>query len=101
MRIISATCGNNYCGCDSEEVFFFDDGTLDSVIDSEIYSWAVENAESFSYVHLGWDSDYSEEDYKFYIENYVDFDWHDATYEEYVEWCENYGYTPKLLDSFR
>ena len=95
MRIILATCGNNYCGCDSEEVFFFDDGTLDSVINSEIYSWAVENAESFSYVHFGWDSDYSEEDYDFYIENYVDFDWHDATYEEYVEWCENWGYTPR------
>ena len=95
MRIILATCGNNYCGCDSEEAFFFDDETLDSVIDFEIYSWAVENAESFSYVHLDWDSDYSEEDYQFYIENYVDFEWHDATYEEYVEWCENWGYTPR------
>ena len=95
MRIILATCGNNYCGCDSEEVFFFDDGTLNSVINSEIYSWAVENAENFSYVHFGWDSEYSEEDYDFYIENYVDFDWHDATYEEYVEWCENWGYTPR------
>ena len=27
--------------------------------------------------------------------NYVDFDWHVATYEEYLDWCDNWNYKPK------
>ena len=67
-------------------------------INQEVWCWACENAESFAYVHFGWDEEYTDEDYDDYIENNVDYDWHEATYEEYVEWCENYGYKPKALN---
>ena len=42
--------------------------------------------------------EYSDEDYEDYLKNYVDFDWRDATYEKYVEWCENWGYEPKEVE---
>ena len=64
MKIIYATCGNGYCGCDSEEVFFFEDGTKDLDIDEDVYAWACDNAESFAYVHFGWCEDYTDEDYE-------------------------------------
>lgn len=95
MKIILARCGNGYCGCDSEDAFFFDEGTSEREIDEDILIWARENAESYAYVHFGWDTPYTEEEYDEYIENYVDFDWHEASYEEYVEWCENWGYEPR------
>ena len=98
MMIILAHCGNGYCGCDSEEVFFFEDGIAEAIINETVCDWARDNAESYAYVHFGWGEEYSDEDYEDYLENYVDFDWHDATYEEYVEWCENWGYEPKEVE---
>lgn len=98
MMIILAHCGNGYCGCESEEAFFFEDGTAEAIINETVYDWARDNAESYAYVHFGWDEEYSDEDYEDYMENNVEFDWHDATYEEYVEWCENWGYEPKVFD---
>jgi len=98
MMIILAHCGNGYCGCDSEEVFFFEDGTAEAIINETVCDWARDNAESYAYVHFGWGEEYSDEDYEDYLENYVDFDWYDATYEEYVEWCENWGYEPKEVE---
>ena len=95
MMIILARCGNGYCGCESEDAFFFDEGTLEREIDEDILTWARENAESYAYVHFGWNEHYTEEEYDEYLENYVDFDWHEATYEEYVKWCENWGYEPR------
>lgn len=93
--IIVAHCGNGYCGCDSNEVFFFDNETPEAIIDEDIYCWAVENADNYSYVHFGFGEEYDEEKYEDYIENHVDYDWHDATYDEYLSWCEEFGYEPK------
>lgn len=98
MIIVLAHCSNGYCGCDSEDVFFFDEGTTEKEMNEAIYDWACENAESFSYVHFGWDEDYTDEEYEDYIENNVEFDFHVATYDEYVEWCENWGYEPKEVE---
>ena len=98
MMIILAQCGNGYCGCDTEDVFFFEDDTKEGYINGEIWQWACEHAESYAHVHFGWDEPYTDEDYDDYIENYVDFNWRDATYEEYVEWCENWGYEPKTKE---
>ena len=92
--IILARCGNGYCGCDSEDVFFFNDPMDEVEINEEILSWAQENAESYAYVHFGWDESYTDEEYEDYLENYVDFTWHIASYEEYVEWCKNWHNTP-------
>lgn len=97
-KIILARCGNGYCGCDSEEAFFFDEGTSEREIDEDVLMWARENAESYAYVHFGWDEPYTDEEYDFYMENYVDFDWHEATYEEYLEWCTNWNYEPSKID---
>ena len=93
--IVLAHCSNGYCGCDSEEVFFFDDDTPERIIDEDLICWAQENAESYAYVHFGWEGDYTEEEYDEYLENHVDFDWHVATYEEYLDWCDNWNYKPK------
>lgn len=98
MKIILARCGNGYCGCDSEDVFFYGEDVTDDEIGEDLYGWACENAESFSYVHFGWDEEYTDEEYEDYMENNVEFDWHVATYEEYVEWCENWGITPKNME---
>ena len=95
MKIILASCGNGYCGCDSEEAFFFDEDMNINEINEEVWGWACENAESFAHVHFGWDEPYTDEEYDFYIENYVTYDWNEATYDEYLEWCDNWGYEPK------
>ena len=95
MKIVLATCGNGYCGCESEEAFYFDEDMDAEEIESEIWGWACDNAESFSHVHFGWDEPYTDVDYDDYIENYVTYNWHEATYDEYLEWCENWGYEPK------
>ena len=88
--IILAHCGNGYCGCDSDEVFFFDDETSEAIINESIYCWAVENADNYSYVHFGFDGECDEEEFEEYIENHLDYDWHDATYDEYLSWCEEF-----------
>lgn len=91
-RIILAHCGNGYCGCDAEDLFIFSNLTDDKIITDEIYAWACEHAESYAYVHFGWDEEYTEEDYDEYLEEYMTFNWKDISYEGAVEWCENYGY---------
>ena len=93
--IILAYCNNGYCGCNSEDVFFFDDSMTNTEIDEEILYWAQEQAESYSYVHFGWGEPYTDEEYEDYLENYVSFDWYVATYEQYLDWCDNWNYEPK------
>ena len=98
MIIVLAHCDNGYCGCDSEDAFFYEEGTTEEEINCDIWNWACDNAESYAHVHFGWDEPYTDEDYDFYIESHVNFDWHEATYEEYIEWCENWGYEPQIFD---
>ena len=96
MKIVLAICGNGYCGCDCEEAFFYEEDCWSNAeIDEEILGWACEHAESYAYVHFGWDEPYTEEEYEDYLENYVTYNWHEATYDEYIEWCDNWGYEPK------
>lgn len=98
MIIVLAHCGNGYVGCDSDEVFFYEERTDERTINTEVQQWAEENANSFAHVHFGWDADYTDEEYEDYITNYVEYDWHEATYEEYIEWCENLGCEPVVFD---
>ena len=42
--------------------------------------------------------EYEDEVWEEYLENYVDCNWHIASYEEYVEWCENWDYEPKAKE---
>ena len=96
MRIVLANCGNSYAGCDAEEVFFYDeDCWSDTEINDEIYYCACESAETYAYVHFGWDEPYTDEEYEDYLENYVSYDWEEVSYDKYLEWCENWGYEPK------
>ena len=53
MKIVLGYCGNGYCGCDSEDAFFYDDNTPDLEIVEDLYDWACDNAESFAHVHFG------------------------------------------------
>ena len=95
MKIILAKCDNGYCGCECEDVFFYDNDTTDIEIEEDLLDWATDNAESYAYVHFGWGEEYSEEDYEEYLENHVNYDWHVVTYEEYLDWCDNWSYEPK------
>ena len=98
MKIILASCGNGYCGCDTEDVIFFDSNVTEESIQEDLWDWARDHAESYSHVHFGWGEDYSEEDYEDYLENYVTFSWNEITREEYLEWCDENGYEPEDLD---
>ena len=91
-RIILAHCGNGYAGCDAEDLFIYDNLIDDKIITDEVYAWACDHAESYAYVHFGWDEPYTEEDYDEYLEEYMTLNWQDIAYDEAVEWCENYGY---------
>ena len=97
MIIVLATCGNGYCGCDAEEAFFYEEGTADNEINTDVYNWACDNAESFSHCHFGWCEEYTDEEWDDYIENYVTFEWHIATYDEYVKYCDNWGIEPRVI----
>lgn len=94
-RIILAHCGNGYVGCDAEDLFIYDNLTDDKIITDEVYAWACDHAESYAYVHFGWDEEYTDEDYDEYLEEYMTLNWQDITYDKAVKWCENYGYDIK------
>ena len=101
MMIILASCGNGYCGCESEEVFYYDEDTSSRAIDEDIYDWACDCAEGYAWYHFGYHTDYTEEDWCDYIENYVWMNWHKASYQEYLEWCENWNYDPKTIEELK
>ena len=84
-RIILAHCGNGYAGCDAEDLFIYDNLTDDRIITDEVYAWACDHAESYAYVHFGWDEPYTDEDYDEYLEEYMTLNWQDITYNEAVE----------------
>lgn len=94
MIIVLAKCGNGYTGCDSEEVFFYEEGATEREIDADVYFWAQDNAESFFYAYFGCDEEYIEE-CDDYVENNMTYDWHIATYEEYLEYCKNWSIKPR------
>jgi hypothetical protein len=84
---------NGYCGCDQEEVMFYENDTPAREIDQDCQQWGLENADSYAYVHFGWDEEYTDEEYENYLYD-CDFGWHPITWEEYVEYCENWSLTP-------
>lgn len=92
--IILAFSSNGYSGCECEDVFTFDNNTSAQEIDEEIWQWACDNAETFSYVHFGWDAEITEEEYDEYLENHVTYSYREISYEEYIQWCHNWGYIP-------
>lgn len=96
MKIIKAWCSNGYVGCEGEDVFFYDDDDTDKVIGEELWDWAVGVAEQYSYVYFGWDNEFTEEEWDEYLED-IDFEWTEISYEEYLKYCEEYGYTPRKL----
>lgn len=101
MMIILASCGNGYCGCESEEVFYYDEDTSSRTIDEDIYDWACDRAEAYAWCHFGYHTDYTEEDWDNYIENYVWMNWYKASYQEYLEWCKNWNYDPKTIEELK
>lgn len=91
--IILAHYSNGYVGCEGEDVFFFPNNISSTVINEELWQWACEKAESYAYVHFGCDTDIPDDEWDEYIDN-VTFDYDEISYDEYVSWCENYGYAP-------
>ena len=94
MIIVLARVGNGYCGCENEDAFFYEEEFNEREIEEDVYNFAFENAETYSYVHFGWDYPYTEEEYDDYLENYVTYNWDVVTYEEYLEWCDDQGVDP-------
>ena len=95
MKIILAHCGNGYAGCDAEDLFIFEDGESEKIINEDIFLWSRDQGDSYAYVHFGWNEKYSDEEYDDYMENYVTYDWSEISYDEAIAWCENYGYDPE------
>ena len=57
------TFSNGYCGCDIEEEFV---GTYDEAVDFA-NDYLPDYAETYSYVHFGWDcEEYDEDEYEEY-----------------------------------
>lgn len=97
-KIVIARCGNGYNGCDAEEAFIYDADVSEAEIEEDVRCFAIENAESFAHVHFGWmddDEEFTEEEYDEYIQEYVEYEWHCATREEYLEFCENWSIKPE------
>lgn len=94
MIIVLAHFNNSYVSCD--EAFFYEEGTSEKIIDADIQEWTKENGDAFAYLHL--DDYYTDEEYEDYMTNCVEYDWHKATYEEYIEWCEDLGCEPVVFD---
>lgn len=88
--LILAYFENGYCGCDQEEVFHFEVGTELRFIEETVSEWAMDNADSYSYVHFGWETDYTDEEYDEYLAM-ITWTYKDLTYGEYLEYCENTG----------
>ena len=92
---ILITCGNGYCGCETEEVYIYDEDVSEESIQQDALELMYNNAESYAHVYFGWDEEYTDEEYEEYLENNCSYDYHEISREEYIEWCENYGYIPK------
>ena len=88
--LVLAHFENGYCGCDQEEVFHFEAGTELRFIEGTISEWAMDNADSFAYVHFGWEAEYTDEEYDEYIEM-IEWTYENLTYEEYLKYCEDEG----------
>lgn len=100
-KYVKAFGGNGYCGCDWEDVFIYPDDVTEEEINEDVYSRAVDEGESYSYVHFGWDSDYSEEDYDEYMENYIHCGWDWTDRDGYLAHCDNYSFTPKTEEEVK
>lgn len=86
MKYVHIFGGNGYCGCDFEEYMEVDDETTEAEIADMAYELAMQNAESFSHVHFGWDEvppDDTEE-YAEYLEG-VDYNYEFCSKEEFEE----------------
>lgn len=92
--IIQFYFNNGYAGCDQEDVFYYDNDTPLYIIDEDCRDWGFNNADSYSYIHFGWGGDYTDEEYEDYLTECCNFDWRRITWEEYVEYCENWSMTP-------
>lgn len=96
MKIIKAWCSNGDVRCGDEDIFFYDDDDTSEMIGEDLWVWAINNAEQYSYVHFGWDGEYTEDEWEEYLED-IDFGWIEISYEEYLEYCKEYGCIPRKL----
>lgn len=88
--------GNGYAGCEYSEALVFDENEITDEDLNEISNDMMrDNAESFEYIHFGWDEKYSEEDELNYYENYAYGTWSKISREEYEEWCANWSIVPE------
>lgn len=95
MKYLKIWDGNGYCGCDFEDIILVDNDMTEDEAYECARDEACDNAESFAYVHFGWDESYTDEEYEEYIENNVECNFEFVTRAEYLKFCENYGYEPQ------
>ena len=88
---------NGYPCCNEEEFYYYNkEDVASGLIDVDVQLWGCENAEAYSYVHLGLGSDYTDEEYDEYVAD-CGWGWEEQTWEQYVEYCENWGLEPNPL----
>ena len=87
MKYVRFWGGNGYCGCDYEEYEKFEDDVTEEVLNDYSKEIGYENAETYEWVVLRYDSDWeSEEEREEYYEDALDYcGWEYCTQEEFLE----------------
>lgn len=90
MRYILFSGGTDYCGTKFEDCAVFDDGTPDSEIDNYANALAIDNGETFEYLHTGWDGAFEDEEDEesYYASCYCE--WAEVSKEEYETFREEH-----------
>ena len=86
---------NGYSSCDQEEMVYYDNNTPKKEIDIDVDDWGRENAESYAYVHFGWDEEYTEDEFEEYLYD-CNWGWEEVSWDEYVEYCESWSLEPNI-----
>ena len=90
------TGGIGYAGCNFEEVLVYPDEITEIEVSEDAHDLVEQYAESYSHIHFGWNEEYTEEEWDFYLENYVDFNYQELTREEYLEYCHDNDMEPEF-----
>lgn len=91
MRYIRFFGDAGYAGTDYETYHVYDDNRTDEELDQISEEFGQLNGEEYTYLHTGWDGDFTnEEDEDLYWQD-VTNNWEEVTKEEYNEWKAENG----------
>lgn len=87
MKYVHFYGSTMYAGTDYEDFNMYDDNVSEFMINEESNEYAYGNADTYSYLATGWDSDFeSEEEEENYYSDCLDYcGWEYITQEEYYD----------------